>query len=76
VADSISGGLLSGFGEWIGGLGTGSAGEGTYYQVTFPDGTRHAVPSGTVASSGAFTYQGVRYVLGTQNGQRVARYAS
>ena len=47
--------------DWINpGAGVG---ENVYYTVTFRDGSRHAVPSGTVASDGSFVYGGNSYVL-------------
>jgi hypothetical protein len=76
AADSISGGLLSKFGEWVGGVfAPGSAGESSYYTVYFPDGTRHAVPASTVSKTGVFSYDDRRYVLGRQDGKNVARVA-
>lgn len=39
-------------------------GEMLYYTPLFPDGTRHAIASGSVRSGGYFTYQGAEYRLG------------
>ncbi len=43
------------------------------YAVTFPDGSRHAVPGESVGRGGYFNYKGVRYRLMTStNGQKIA----
>lgn len=39
------------------------AGEQLHYTVKFPDGSQHAVPSGTVSADGIFSYGGKRYRL-------------
>lgn len=51
-----------------------AAGESLYYTATFPDGARHAIPSGSVDAGGRFSYAGLRYQLVTQKetGLRVA----
>lgn len=77
AVDSITGGFTSTVGGWIAAtLPAGGPGEMLYYTVTLPGGDRASIPSGSVAKSGAFTYKGVKYILGTQDGKRVARYAS
>jgi hypothetical protein len=38
-------------------------GETTFYTVTFPDGTKHAIGATTVSKSGAFAYNGKTYTL-------------
>lgn len=44
-----------------------------YYNVGFPDGSRHAIRDDLVDKSGFFTYGGKRYRLGiTQDNRRVA----
>lgn len=75
--NAVLGGVPSLIGEWLGGVFAPepSTGSMTYYRVIFPDGTAHAVGADTVSASGAFTYGGVRYVLGMQGGVRVARRA-
>jgi hypothetical protein len=76
ATNTVLGGVPSMIGEWLGGVfSPGSAGSMTYWRVIFPDGAAHAVASDTVAANGAFTYGGVRYILGTQGGVRVARRA-
>lgn len=44
------------------------------HAVTFPDGTRHAVPGETVAPDGAFVYRdGARYrLMVNSSGQKIA----
>lgn len=43
------------------------------HAVTFPDGSRHAVPGETVASDGSFLYQGARYrLMVNSTGQKIA----
>jgi len=51
-----------------------AAGESLYYTATFPDGSRHAIPSSAVNSSGIFTRESVRYQLLTDKATG-ARYA-
>ncbi len=76
ATNAITGGAGEAVGGWIAGLlSSDSGGESLYYAVNFPDGSRHAVPASSVARSGAFTYSGKKYILGMQDGARVARYA-
>lgn len=43
------------------------------YAVTFPDGSRHAVPGETVDKSGYFVYRGARYrLMVNSNGSKIA----
>jgi hypothetical protein len=55
--------------SWFGQKDTSAA---TFLLARFPDGKRHAVPGNTVDGSGYFTYQGVRFRMGTLNGERIA----
>lgn len=48
------------------------AGEMLFYTVNFPDGSRHAIPSGIVSTGGFFEYAGNRYRLGMMDGKRIA----
>lgn len=52
-------------------------GEMVFYNVLFPDGQKHAIPSRSVDSSGRFTYQGRRYQLLVDKGKQsgVNKYA-
>lgn len=48
-------------------------GEDVFYTVIFPDNARHAIGASTVSSGGMFTYQGVKYRMGiNQGGYKVA----
>jgi hypothetical protein len=48
----------------------------TYYTVTFPDGSRHAIHSTDVGADGSFTYGGSNYSLKTDvTGTRYAAMA-
>jgi hypothetical protein len=76
-ANGLSGGALASLGESIGSglfsvFGQKPAGPSTYYTVSFPDGSKHAIGDTSVDPSGQFTYSGLRYQLGVVNGQRVA----
>lgn len=80
AADIASGGFFSQTGEVIGGAVYGwfhpSFTEkvvDTYYNVGFPDGTRHAVQAQTVDNDGYFFYSGVKYRMALdENGNRWA----
>ncbi len=66
IGNSIGGSLY----EWINPY---PAGTDTFYTPTFPDGSRHAVHSTDVGSTGAFVYNNQNYILRTNaNGQRFA----
>lgn len=58
LGEGIGGGLFSIFGS------SSSAADATYYTVTFPDGSRHAIKSANVDSTGNFAYGGTNYRLG------------
>ena len=61
--DALASGLYSLFGP------TENFGPTTYYTVTFPDGSRHAVGSDIVNASGQFTWTG--YPAGSQPAQQL-----
>lgn len=80
-AKKAAGAILSAPGEFGNAIGTtlfdwgnhDTVGESTFYTVTFQDASRHAVPAGTVAGDGSFTYAGNSYVLKTDKlGNRYA----
>lgn len=70
--------FLTSTGETIGGalfdwINPNAGASDTYYNVAFPDATRHSVPSSTVNALGAFSYKGVSYILKTDaKGNHVA----
>jgi len=79
VANDVSGGTLSTFGSWLGGLIPDGSSQAVSYNVIFPDGSRHYIQSSDVTADGygggglGFVYQGVTYSLGQDsNGNHVA----
>jgi hypothetical protein len=78
ATNAASGGLLAEAGSWIGGkvfdIFHPSAGLMQTFIVNFPDGSKHAVNSEDIDSSGRFLYAGRRYQLVTDGaGMKSAR---
>jgi len=48
------------------------AGDSVFYIVNFPDGERHAIGAGTVASDGTFDYNSVHYRISVSGGEKYA----
>lgn len=66
IGESIGGGLYSLF-------GAAPQGSDTFYRVTFPDGSVHAVGNARIDAANTFEYGGVRYKLGDDGyGNKVA----
>lgn len=66
AAGAVGAAVQQGYQSTVSALGSGlyklfgpaDIGTNLYYTVTFPDNSRHAVPSNTVDSTGAFTWTG------------------
>lgn len=58
AAASAAGTAVANVYEWFVPFDTG---ENLFYTVQFPDGTKHAIGSRTIASDGSFLYNNVRY---------------
>lgn len=68
-SNAITGGNAASLGSGIGGslfsvFGTTPDQDTVYYTTTFPDGSRHTVPSNTVDSNGRFSFGGTTWILG------------
>lgn len=76
--NSVLGGAPQAIGESIGSglfslFGASPQGSDTFYRVTFPDGSVHAVGNAAIDAASTFTFGGVRYKLGDDGyGNKVA----
>lgn len=78
AVNGLTGGAAASTGEAVGSglfslFGSQPTGSSTYYTVTFPDGSRHAIGDATIDSNSNFSYGGVNYRLGDDGtGKKIA----